>query len=172
MNLSKLLVAALVSLALVGCGDSSPRPKAKKTTTPAATTPTTTPAATTPAATPPATTPAATPPATPPDTAKPAETTPAAAPKPAEPAKPADDLVSKASGFENEDIGGKTIGYWVEKLSSKNKDELMEAIECCRLVGGKASLGTAKLNELTNNADAEIAAAAREALHQVRTKKP
>ncbi len=40
------------------------------------------------------------------------------------------------------------------------------------MAGGKASLGTAKLNELTKNADAEIAKAASDALHAVRTVKP
>jgi hypothetical protein len=171
MKVLKIAVAVLLAFCLVGCGNGGARPRTKKTTKAQ---PTTTPSTTTPSATtqPSDTTkPAGT--TTPAETAKPGETTkPAETAKPAETPKPGETLVSKPSGFENEDIGGKSIGYWVEKLNSKNKEELLEAIECCKMVGGKASLGTAKLNDLTKNADPDIAKAANDALHAVRTVKP
>ena len=171
MKVLKIAVAVLLAFSLAGCGGGTTKSKTKKTTKAE---PTTTPTTAAPSATAQPTDtakPADT--AKPGETGKPADTTkPAETAKPAEAPKPEEALVSKPSGFENEDIGGKSIGYWVEKLNSKNKEELLEAIECCKMVGGKASLGTAKLNELTKNTDPEISKAANDALHAVRTVKP
>ena len=110
-------------------------------------------------------------------TPEPVVKTTSAVPAKTEPATPAKTLAApppallptgKLSGFEKEDVGGKPIGTWVTLLGSQKKEEVLEAIEYCRMVDTKASSGIPKLTELTKSPDKEIADAAAEALKRVK----
>ena len=58
---------------------------------------------------------------------------------------------------KNEMPGGKTIDSWSRLLDSKNKAEVLEALEMVRLQGHAFKPIKAKVEGLTKNADAEIA---------------
>lgn len=78
--------------------------------------------------------------------------------------------LGKETGFENEFVAGKTVRAWITALDSKDKEVLTEALEVLKNVGKRAGMAEPKLQALTSNPDAEIAASARDALDAVRNK--
>ncbi|HYF49232.1 MAG TPA: hypothetical protein VEJ63_07495 [Planctomycetota bacterium] len=164
--LSLHLVLFSVIILAAGCGSSSSSTKSSKKETPAAKTE---------PAPAPVTPPAATPPpakAEPPVALKAVDPKPAdtkATPPKAGDAKPAEAgkrlQAEGASDFTQAYMKGKKIEDWITLLDSKNKDEVIEAIQVCQLAKSKKAIE--KLNELTKNADKEIADDAKFAIGRI-----
>ncbi len=68
------------------------------------------------------------------------------------------------AGFGEGMIGGKHLGTWITLLDSKNKDEVIEAINACKIARGKAASAVPKLTELSNSPEKDIASEAASAL--------
>ena len=104
-----------------------------------------------------------------PKTVEPAKTVAAKTEAPVLPAKSGDKPEwGKAHPEESLDLGGRTIGFWVNELAQKDKAKLLEALEYCRMAEKRASRGIPMLQKLSTHADKEIAAAAAEALKVVK----
>ena len=59
--------------------------------------------------------------------------------------------------FDPEVIGGRPIGKWMEMLRGDKKDDIIEAAEALKQVPNKAKSAIPRLQELSKNADKEIA---------------
>lgn len=146
-----------LALTLTSCGGGPPRTTKKKTENTASSTP------------------ALPAPPVPVKKPAPAKTT-AAAPAKTEGSAPAGDAPAaavdagpkEALSSDVEMPGGKTVDSWSRLLDSKNKTEVLEALEMIRLQGHAFKPIKAKVEGLTKNADAEIAKAAQEAVAAIK----
>jgi len=163
MNRLSLHLVAVALIVVSGCGSS--RSTSKKTTkeeTPATKAPEPAPAVHPVRSTPPPVS-ALTAPAGKNQQAAPATTIKATDAKPAD-AKPA--LKAEgASDFTQAFMKGKKIDEWILALDSKNKDEVIEAINVCQLAKSKKAVD--KLNELSKSTDKEIAEDAKFAVSRI-----
>lgn len=142
-----------LALTLTSCGGGPPRTTKKKTESTASSTPAV--------------------PAAPVPVKKPAPTkTASAAASKTEGSAPAGDAPAAAAeagpkealSSDVEMPGGKTLDSWSRMLDSKNKADVLEALEMVRLQGHAFKGIKSKVEALTKNADAEIAKAAQEAV--------
>jgi hypothetical protein len=69
------------------------------------------------------------------------------------------------AGFSDEMVGGHPVSEYILKLDSKNKDEVIEAINACSVAKPKKSIE--KITALTKSEDKDIAAEATEALRKI-----
>lgn len=146
-----------LALTLTSCGGSPPR-TTKKKTEPAPAAPV--------LPTPPA---AAKKPAPAKTTSSSAAKSEGSAPAGDAPAAPVGDAAPKeALSSDVQMPGGKTVDSWSRLLDSKNKTEVLEALEMVRLQGHAFKPIKAKVEGLTKNADAEIAKAAQEAVAAIK----
>lgn len=145
-----------LALTLTSCGGSPPR-TTKKKTEPAPAAPV--------LPTPPA---AAKKPEPAKTTSSSAAKTEGSAPAGDAPAATVDTAPKEALSSDVQMPGGKTVDSWSRLLDSKNKTEVLEALEMVRLQGHAFKPIKAKVEGLTKNADAEIAKAAQEAVAAIK----
>ena len=163
--LRTLCLSSVLVLVLVGCGSDSPPVKPKAVDKPVASSPPE-PSTLPPPKLPdepalpknPVTAPTATAPATKEATKPDAAATPAPAGK------------KMLDEFDPEVVGGRSIGKWMEMLRSDKKDDIIEAAEVMKQIPGKAKNAIPRLQELTKNADKEIAQEATDVLKALNAK--
>jgi hypothetical protein len=157
-----LVLFSMMLVGCVGCGSKSATKPTKKET-PAAKAPE------------PAPIPAATPPPAPVAERKSESAPQAKAPEAkAPPVKAADSKPAEgkrliqaegAADFTKGYLKGKSVEDWIAMLDSKNKDEVIEAIQVCQLAKSKKAVD--KLNELSKSTDKEIADDAKFAISRI-----
>lgn len=158
MRCSYLVFAVIMVSFLAGCGS---RPVvSKKKEEPAAPAPAPAPVVSTPPAQPKAVVPERQPQPQPQPTAKQEPAAPATQAQ-AGTAKPA----ATTPEFADQMVGGRPISEYLLKLDSKNKDEVIEAINACAVARPKASIE--KITALTKSSDKEIADEATQALRKI-----
>ena len=147
----KKAVCLLPLVVVVGCGSDSTPPKPKTVDKPVVTTPE------------PATLPPPRLPDEPPLPKNPA-TEPTSSAMPPPPPKdvakvdaPPAPTKKVLDEFDPEVVGGRPIGKWMEMLRGDKKDDIIEAAEALKQVPTKAKSAIPRLQELTKNADKEIA---------------